>query len=62
MLNHGIPVIVLSKILGLAKPNTTMDIYGHLIHEMQGEAARVMDDVVTPIRVEISESVEDILP
>lgn len=62
MLNHGIPVIVVSKILGHAKPSTTMDIYGHLIHEMQGEAARVMDDVVTPIRVEISESVEDILP
>lgn len=62
MLNHGIPVIVVSKILGHAKPSTTMDIYGHLIHEMQGEAARVMDDLVTPIRVEISESIEDILP
>jgi len=28
---------------------------------MQGEAARVMDDLVTPIRVEITESIEDIL-
>jgi integrase len=54
MLNHGIPVIVVSKILGHAKPSTTMDIYGHLIHEMQGEAARIMDDLVTPIRVDIS--------
>ena len=60
MLNHGIPVIVVSKILGHAKPSTTMDIYGHLIHEMQGEAVQVMEELVTPIRVEISESVKDI--
>jgi hypothetical protein len=50
------------KILGHANPSTPMDIYGHLIYEMQGEAARVMDDLATPIRVEITESIEDILP
>jgi integrase len=60
MLNHGIPVIVVSKILGHAKPNTTMDIYGHLIHEMQGEAARLMDELVTPIRMEMMRSLENI--
>jgi integrase len=60
MLNHGVPVIVVSKILRHAKPSTTMDIYGHLIHEMQREAAKVMDDPLTPIRVEISESINDI--
>ncbi len=27
MLNHGIPVIVVSKILGHAKPSITLDIY-----------------------------------
>ena len=62
MLNQGVPVIVVPKILGHAKPSTTMDIYGHLIHEMQAEADRVMDYLVTPIRVEITESIEDILP
>jgi integrase len=62
MLNQGVPVIVVSKILGHAKPSTTLDIYGHLIHKMQAEAAQVMDDLVTPIRVEISESIKDILP
>jgi integrase len=61
MLNHGIPVIVVSKILGHAKPSTTMDIYGHLIHDMQDEAARVMESLVTPIRVDITESVEEAL-
>ncbi len=49
MLNHGIPVIVVSKILGHSKPSITMDIYGHLYNEMQDEAARLMDDLVTPL-------------
>jgi len=49
MLNHGIPVIVVSKILGHSKPSITMDIYGHLYNEMQDEAAQLMDELVTPI-------------
>jgi hypothetical protein len=36
-----------------------MDIYGHLIHEMQDEAARLMDELVTPIRMEVMRSVEN---
>lgn len=59
MLNHGVPVIVVSRILGHSKPSITLDIYGHLYHEMQGEAARIMDELVTPIRVELKESVEE---
>ena len=54
MLNHGVPSIVVSRILGHSKPSTTLDIYGHLYHEMQGEAAKIMDDLVTPIQVELS--------
>jgi integrase len=53
MLNHGVPPIVVSRILGHSKLSITMDIYGHLYHEMQGEAARIMDDLVTPIRVKL---------
>jgi len=53
LLNNSVPVIVVSKILGHAKPSTTMDIYGHLINEMQEEAARIMDELVTPVRVEL---------
>jgi integrase len=48
MLNHGIPVIVASRRLGHAKASTTLDIYGHLLTEMQDEAARLMDELVTP--------------
>lgn len=46
MLNHGIPVIVVSKRLGHSKPSVTLDIYGHLYQEMQEEAARIMDELV----------------
>jgi len=53
MLNHGVPAIVVSKILGHAKPSTTLDIYGHLINEMQSQAVKVMDELVTPIQVEL---------
>lgn len=60
MLNHGVPPIVVSRILGHSKPSTTLDIYGHLYHEMQGEAAKVMDDLVTPIQVELLKAEEPV--
>jgi hypothetical protein len=37
----------------LLKPSITLDVYGHLITEMQGEAARIMDELVTPVPVAI---------
>ncbi len=53
MLNHGIPVIIVSRRLGHAKASITLDVYGHLLHEMQDEAARLMDSLVTPQPVDI---------
>lgn len=53
MLNNGVPPIVVSRILGHAKPSITLDLYGHLYHEMQGEAAKIMDELVTPIKVDL---------
>ena len=55
MLNNGIPVIVVSRRLGHAKPSTTLDIYGHLYYEMQEEAAKVMDELITPIAIDKAE-------
>jgi integrase len=52
LLNHNIPVIVVSKMLGHSKPSTTLDIYGHLYSDSQGEAAKIMDELVTPIPVQ----------
>jgi len=57
MLNNGVPLIVVSCILGHAKPSITLDLYGHLYHEMQDEAAKVMDELVTPIKVSLPSDV-----
>lgn len=61
MLNHGIPVIVVSKMLGHSKPSITMDIYGHLYNEMQDEAAQLMDELVTPICTQLHPKNESLL-
>lgn len=55
MLNHGVPVLVVSIILGHAKVSIPLDIYGHLINEMQDEAARIMHGLVTPAQVILPE-------
>ena len=53
MLNNGIPVIVVSRRLGHARPSITLDIYGHLIPQKQKEVASLMDELLTPIQIEI---------
>jgi integrase len=55
MLNNGIPLIVVSNTLGHSKPSTTLDIYGHLYQETQTNVAQVMDELVTPIKVDMRE-------
>ena len=54
MLLHNVPVLTVSRRLGHAKPSTTLDVYGHLIPGMQEVAARVMDEVVTPVMLDLS--------
>ena len=53
MLNHGIPVIVVSRRLGHAKPSITLDVYGQMIPtmQMQAEAAQKIDELITPVDV-----------
>ena len=36
-----------------------MDIYGHLLSNMQGEAARIMDELVTPIVIDMEKIVRE---
>lgn len=57
MLNHGVPVIVVSKRLGHSLPSTILDVYGNLYHELQNDVAKIMDDLITPIPVELPEKV-----
>lgn len=47
MLNHGIPVLIVSKRLGHSKPSITIDVYGHLIPGKQEEAASLMNNLMT---------------
>ena len=51
MLNHGVPVIVVSRRLGHSKPSITLDIYGHLIPGMQAEIAEQIDELITPVEI-----------
>ena len=55
MLNNGVPVIVVSRVLGHSKPSVTLDIYGHLLLDVQAEAARVMDRLVRPIPIDMDD-------
>jgi len=52
LLNDNVSPIVVARRLGHSKPSTTMDIYGHLIPDMQTEAAEKLDELITPILVE----------
>lgn len=51
MLNHGTPVLVVSRRLGHAKPSITLDVYGHLLPTMQAEAAEMLDELIMPIQL-----------
>jgi hypothetical protein len=52
MLSHGIPSIIVAGMLGhsLAILMTT---YAHYIPGTQDEAARVMDEILTPIPIDL---------
>jgi integrase len=56
MLNRGVPGFVVSRILGHSKPSTTMDIYGHLIPAMHEGLGNLMDELLTPIQVEMGDT------
>ena len=54
MLNNGIPVMVVSRRLGHAKPSITLDVYGHLIPSKQKEVVELMDELLTPVSIDLS--------
>jgi hypothetical protein len=55
MINRGIPIVVVSKILGHSKPSVTLNIYAHCISELQYEAAKIMEEITTPIAIDMHE-------
>ncbi len=46
MLNNGVDVLVASSRLGHAKPSITLDVYGHLIPDMQIRAATIVEELL----------------
>jgi integrase len=55
MLTHGIPVFTVARILGHTRASVTLDTYGHMIPGAQDQAARLMDELVTPVLVSVEE-------
>lgn len=52
--SRGIAVPIVSKMLGHANRNVTLTMYAHATLEMQDEAARIMDEIVTPVPIDLS--------
>ena len=53
MLMYGVSPIIVAKRLGHSKISMTLDVYGHLIPEMQNKAAELIDELITPIPIEL---------
>jgi integrase len=53
LLIHKIPMIVVSRRLGHYKVSFTMDTYGHMVPEMQEEAATLIDNLISPVQVSL---------
>jgi len=51
MLNHGVPAIIVSKRLGHARVSITEDIYAHALPSVQAEAAKIISDLITPVKL-----------
>jgi hypothetical protein len=54
MISQGIPINVVSAILGHSKASVTLDIYSHVYSGRQEQAAALMDELVTPVPVDFS--------
>ena len=58
MLNRGITILVVSRILGHSKPSTTLDIYGHLIPVLHEGIGNQMDEWLKPIDTQIADNTD----
>ena len=56
MISHGVPVNVVSTILGHSKVSVTLNIYVHSNTDMQEKAAKIMDDLTTPIAFDLGKT------
>ncbi|MCD6475336.1 MAG: tyrosine-type recombinase/integrase [Anaerolineaceae bacterium] len=49
MINAGILIIEVSRLLGHSSINVTLDTYTHFIPSMHNEKANLIDDILNPI-------------
>ena len=54
--------MIVAKILGHSKPSITMNVYSHSSVEMQSEAAKLMENLVTPIPIALEEQHKQEIP
>jgi integrase len=57
LLNRDIPTIIVSRRLGHARTSITTDVYGHVLANMQDEAAELIDELVTPTEVKLDDPI-----
>jgi hypothetical protein len=53
MLSHGIPPVIVAGMLGHSISIPLVNTYAHFIPTMQDEAARLMDEILTPIPIDL---------
>ena len=53
MLMRGVPVIEVSKYAGHSNPTITLNTYGHFIPSWHSQAAMAMEDILTPVTVDL---------
>ncbi|HZW04533.1 MAG TPA: site-specific integrase, partial [Anaerolineaceae bacterium] len=61
MLNNHVPLIVAARMLGHQRPSVTLDIYGHLYHDKQSQAAEILEGLIGPTPVALPERAEVII-
>jgi len=54
MLSNGKSVFAVSKFIGHARPSITSDIYGHLIPGAADDIGQMMDDLVSPLPLDLN--------
>jgi integrase len=51
LISHGVPPTIVARRLGHSKISTTLDIYSHVSEGQQRDAARLLDELITPIEL-----------
>jgi hypothetical protein len=54
MLSNGKSIFAVSKFIGHARPSITSDIYGHLIPGAADDIGQMMDDLVSPLPLDLN--------